>query len=168
MGVVELAIDTEVTTGTSATLAVTPDALAGSSIFGVKIVEVEVFAAGTAATTGDGKAYFYVPAALNGMNLIGVNAQVYTAGTTNTLNVDIARCAAAATGNVCSGTVADMLTTNITVDSGENSSNNAAAAPVIDTANDDVATGQVIRFDIDAIQTTPSQGLVVSLWFQLP
>lgn len=167
-GIVELATISETTAGSDAARAVTPDGLAGSTIFGTKVVEIEVFPAGTNAATGDGKAYFRIPAALNGMNLISVKANVYTAGTTGTINIDIARCAAAATGNVCSGTVADVLSTNITIDSGENSTSTAATAAVIDTANDDVATDQVYRIDIDAVHTTPSQGLIVELTFQLP
>jgi hypothetical protein len=167
-GIVELAIASEVTTGTDTARAITPNALADSTIFGVKTVEIEVFAPGTAATTGDGKAYFRIPASLNGMNLVSIKANVYTAGTTGTINVDIARCVAATTGNVCSSTVADVLSTNLTIDSGENSSDDAAAAAVINTSNDDVATGQLYRVDIDAIHTTPSQGLILELSFQLP
>lgn len=167
-GIAELAIASEVTTGTDTARAITPNALADSTIFGVKTVEVEIFPAGTAATTGDGKAYFRIPASMNGMNLISVKANVYTAGTTNTINLDIARCAAAATGNVCSGTVSDVLSTNLTIDSAENSSSTAATAAVIDTGQDDVATDQLYRFDIDAIHTTPSQGMIVELTFQLP
>lgn len=167
-GVVELAIASEVTTGTDTARAVTPNALAYSTIFGVKVVEVEIFPAGTAASTGDGKAYFRIPASLNGMNLVSVKANVYTAGTTGTINLDIARCVAATTGNVCSSTVADVLSTNLTIDSGENDSADAAAAAVISGSNDDVATGQIYRFDIDAIHTTPSQGMIVELTFQLP
>jgi len=139
-----------------------------SSIFGTKTVHIEIFGPSVSASTGDGKTYFYIPPSLNGMNLIGVRAQVYTAGTTGTLNIDIARCVAAATGNVCSSTVADVLSTNITIDTGENATDTAAAAAVIDTGNDDVATGQVYRFDIDAVHTTPSQGLLLILTFQLP
>lgn len=167
-GIVEIATAAETTTGTDAARAISPDGLAGSSIFGVKTVEIEVFAPGTAATTGDGKAYFRIPASLNGMNLVSIKANVYTAGTTGTINVDIARCVAATTGNVCSSTVADVLSTNLTIDSGENSSDDAAAAAVINTSNDDVATGQLYRVDIDAIHTTPSQGLILELSFQLP
>lgn len=121
-----------------------------------------------ATTTGDGKFYFQVPQSLNGMNLIAVHAQVVTAGTTGLTNVDVARCVAVVTGNACSGTVADMLSTNLTVDSGEDSSDTAATPAVIDTSNDDVTTNQVIRIDVDAVHTTPSQGLIVSLDFQLP
>ena len=102
------------------------------------------------------------------MNLVSVKANVYTAGTTGTINLDIARCVAATTGNVCSSTVADVLTTNLTIDSGENDSADAAAAVAINTSNDDVATGQIYRFDIDAIHTTPSQGMILELTFQLP
>jgi hypothetical protein len=167
-GVAEAAIDTEVTTGTDAARYVTPDALAGSTIFGTKVVEIEVYGPGVSASTGDGKTYFYIPPALNGMNLVGIRGQVYTAGTTNTINVDIARCVAAASGNICSSTVADVLSTNLTIDSAENASDTAATAAVIDTANDDVATGQVYRIDIDAVHTTPSQGLLLILTFQLP
>lgn len=165
---VAAASHSEVTTGTDASKPITPDALAGSLTFGVKVVQVEVFSAGTAASTGDGKAYFYIPASLNGMNLISITGQVYTVGTTNLLNVDIARCATVATGNVCSGTVSDVLSTNLTIDSNEDDSGTAAAAAVIDAANDDVATGQVYRIDVDAVHDTPSQGLLVILTFQLP
>ncbi|HEY6021972.1 MAG TPA: hypothetical protein VIY48_19545, partial [Candidatus Paceibacterota bacterium] len=134
----------------------------------IRYVEVELFPPGTATATGDGKAYFRIPAGLNGMNLVSVKATVYTAGTTNVTNIDIDRCAAAATGNVCSGTVSDMLSTNMTIDSGENDTATAATAAVIDTANDDVSTGQILRFNVDAISTTPAQGLLVECGFQLP
>lgn len=167
-GITEAAIASEVTTGTDAARAVTPDALAGSTIFGVKVVEVTAFDWTTDTATGDGKFYFYVPAALNGMNLISVHAQVITAGTTGTTNVDLARCATVATGNVCSGTVADMLSTNLTIDTGEDDSGTAAAAAAIDATNDDVATGQVIRVDVDAVHTTAAKGLIVTMEFKLP
>lgn len=142
-------------------------ALGGKTVTGLRsTVEVEIFSPGTAATTGDGKAYFRIPASLNGMNLTAVNANVYTAGTTGTISLGLDRCVAAATGNVCSSTVANVFTTNFTIDSGENSTSTAAAAGVIDTANDDVATGQLYRFNIDTIHTTPSQGMIVELTFQ--
>jgi hypothetical protein len=59
--------------------------------------------------------------------------------------------------------VVDVLSTNITVDSGENSTDTAAAAAVIDTANDDLATGQILRFDVDAVSTTAAKGLIVTV-----
>lgn len=131
-------------------------------------VELPVVPFATDTTTGDGKYYWQVPSNLNGANLVGVGAQVITAGTTGTTDIQIARCAVAATGDVCSGTVADMLSTKITIDSGENSTNSAAAAAVINTSNDDVATNQVIRIDVDTVSTTAAKGLLVRLDFQLP
>lgn len=160
-GVVELAIASEVNTGTDATRAVTPDALAGSNL-GTAIVEIEAFSNSTATAVGDDAAdgYFRIPSQLNGMNLVSVAAHVGTAGTTGTTDVQIAR--------IRSGTPADMLTTKITIDSTETDTSTAATSAVINTANDDVATGDKIRIDVDAISTTPASGLVVTLVFQLP
>lgn len=166
-GVLEISTAAEINTGTDDSRVISPKGLSGS-IFGQRVVEIEAVPVASATWVGDGKAYFRIPPALNGMNLVGVAANVYTAGTTNTTDVQIARCAAAASGNICSGTVADMLSTKITIDSGENDTTTAATTAVINTSNDDVVTGQVIRIDLDAISTTPAQGLLVTLTFQLP
>jgi hypothetical protein len=61
-----------------------------------------------------------------------------------------------------------MLTTKLTIDSTETDTSTAAAAAVIDTANDDVATGDRIAIDIDAISTTAAKGLLVEMKFELP
>jgi hypothetical protein len=50
----------------------------------------------------------------------------------------------------------------------ETDSKDAATAPVIDTANDDVATGDKIVIDVDAVSTTAPQGLVAELTFEKP
>lgn len=156
-GTAEAAIASEVNTGTDAARYVTPDSLAGSN-FGVKTVSIQVFPYNAIAVTGDSAACFRIPVELNGMNLVSVGAAVYTAGTTNTLDIQIRN----------KTQTADMLTTKLTIDSTEVDSSSAATAAVIDTANDDVATGDVICIDIDAVQTTPSQGLFINLGFQLP
>lgn len=166
-GIIEIATTAEINTGTDATRAVAPDQFAASN-FGTRVAQMVPFDFTVDTATGDGKFYFVVPEELNGMVLVGVRAQVVTAGTTNATNVDLARCATAATGNACSGTVVDMLSTNITIDSGENSTDTAATPAVIDTANDDVATGQIIRVDVDAVSTTPAKGLLVTMKFRLP
>jgi len=70
----------------------------------------------TDATTGDGKAYFTVPASMDGMNLVSVQYDFVTAGTTGTHDVQI--------HNVTQAV--DMLSTKMTVDSTENSSSTAA------------------------------------------
>ena len=61
-----------------------------------------------------------------------------------------------------------MLSTKITIDSGETGSDTATAAAVIDASEDDIATNDLIRVDVDAISTTAAKGLVVTLEFRLP
>jgi len=156
-GTVELAVASEVNTGTSNSLAVTPDALAGSNM-SVRYYQMIPFDFGTDIATGDGKYYFHVPPALNGMNLVYVHARVITAGTTNTSDIQIA--------NVTDSV--DMLSTKLTIDSGETGSDTAAAAAVIDTDKDDVATNDLIRIDVDAASTTKPKGLIITMGFQLP
>jgi hypothetical protein len=135
---------------------------------GRKFVQLVVFGFATTTATGDGKYYFDVPSELNGMNLVAVSGKVIAVGTTGTINIDLARCAVVATGAPCSGTVSDMLSTNLTIDSNEEKSSTAASAAVIDTANDDVSTLQTVRVDVDAVHTTPATGLILTLEFQLP
>jgi len=58
-GTSELAIASEVNTGTDATRAITPDALAGS-VLGQKAVQIVVVDYTTDTAVGDGKAYYYI------------------------------------------------------------------------------------------------------------
>jgi hypothetical protein len=158
-GKVELTIASEVTTGTSTSLAVTPDALAGSD-YGIRMVQIQVVdgAINTAVADGVGNYRFFVPAQLNGYNLVVAHAAVVTAGTTNTTDIQLY--------NVTDSV--DMLSTKITIDSTEKTSYTAATAPVIDATHDDVATGDEIRIDVDAVSSTPAKGLCIILGFQLP
>jgi Protein of unknown function (DUF2793) len=121
------------------------------------VIQQMVFAPTTDVTTGDGAGYCVVPAALNGLNLTRVHARVITAGTTGTTDIQIANVTQAA----------DMLSTKITIDSGETGSDTAATAPVIDTGNDDVATNDLLRIDCDAVSTTKPKGLIITLEFSL-
>jgi hypothetical protein len=82
-GSVTFASSAEVNTGTESAKAVNPDALAGANL-GIRICEIHVFDFATDWATGDGKSYFVVPSALNGMNLVYCHARAITAGTTNT------------------------------------------------------------------------------------
>jgi len=156
-GKVELATTSETSTGTDTGRAVTPDGLAGSN-FGIRYVQITCFDYATDIAIGDGKGYFVVPAALNGMNLVSVHAKVITAGTTGTSDIQIA--------NVTD--TQDMLSTKCTIDSGETGSDTAATAAVINTSYDDVATNDLLRIDVDAASTTKPKGLIVTLGFQLP
>jgi hypothetical protein len=121
-----------------------------------RCVSIQIYAGTTSCATGNGQAYFRVPSALNGMNLVAVAAAVVTAGTTGTMDIQIA--------NVTDSV--DMLTTKLTIDTGETDSSTAATAAVIDTTNDDVVTGDMLRIDIDAVHSgTAAKGLVVELQF---
>lgn len=150
----EIAIDTEVTTGTDATRAVSPDSLAGSTIFGRKAISIQVTDGTADVATGDGKAYFTIPESLNGMNLVRAQATVVTAGTTGASTIMIHN----------KTNTQDMLSGAISIAS-------AGTVGTVGTVNgsfDDVATNDVIRIDVDSVSTTAPKGLVVVLEFQLP
>jgi len=156
-GHAELATTAETNTGTDTGRVITPDGLAGS-VHGEKVVQMVVFDFATDVATGDGKFYFHVPSSLNGMNLVAVHAEVITAGTTGTTDIQIANATQAT----------DILSTKLTIDSGETGSDTAAAAAVIDAAQDDMQTNDVLRVDVDAVSTTAPKGLIVTLTFRLP
>jgi hypothetical protein len=156
-GKVELAIASEVNTGTDAQRAITPDALAGSNL-GTRVLEVVAVDYETAVEIGDGAGYVTVPSSYAGMNLVAVHARVITAGTTGTTDVQI--------HNLTQ--TADMLSTKLTIDSTETGSDTAATAAVIDTDNDDVAAYDLLRVDVDAVSTTAPEGLIVVMEFRLP
>lgn len=159
-GISELAIASEVNTGTDTERAITPDALAGSN-YGIRCVQIPIYVDATvdmAIGDGAGSVRFFIPSELNGFNLVSAHATVITAGTTGTCSIQI--------HNVTDSQ--DMLSTAITIDSGEKTSYTAATAPVINTSYDDVATGDELRFDIDGVHTTPAKGASVLLSFQLP
>lgn len=128
-------------------------------------VQLVVFDFTTAVATGDGKFYFLIPAVLDGKVLVGVTGQVITASSSGTPTVQLARCAATATGNACSGTVVDMLSTLSTIDANENSTDTAATPAVINAANATVTKGQLIRVDVD-VAGTGTQGMIYTLRFR--
>ena len=112
---------------------------------------------GDALATGDGKAYFRVPSTINGCNLVGVAAHVTTVSSSGTPTIQVHNVTQAA----------DMLSTRVTIDANEKDSKDATAAAVIDTGNDDVATGDELRVDVD-VAGTGTKGLIVELQFRLP
>lgn len=145
-------------TGTSTTAFVTPDGLAGSN-YGIRYVSAVLN--GTTALTTDDKAYLRIPSAYNGWNLVSVAASVGTG----------------AAGSSSSGTptftvrnvtdAAQMLSTSLTVDANEYTSATAAAAAVIDTGADDLATDDLIEIAC----TTAGTGVTyatITLGLRLP
>jgi len=129
-----------------------------------KVVSLKVTADADSLAVGDGAMYFTCPAELNGMNLVAAAASTITAGTGVT--IQIARGRRSAANGAC--TYADMLSTAITIDTGEYDSANAATPAVIDAANDDIVVStyvDILRVDVDA---ATGAGLEVRLAFQTP
>lgn len=118
-----------------------------------------LFAASDNIQTGDGKAYMPIPPELNGWNMIVPQADVATAPTSSNIQIQI--------HNVTDGV--DMLTTKLSIDDGEKSSKDAATPAVVNGAADDLATGDLLRVDVDQIgSNNPGQGLWVTLRFEKP
>jgi hypothetical protein len=159
-GVVELAVASEVTTGTSTSLAVSPDGLAGSVVFGTRYVQMVVADFTADIAEGNGKFYLHIPAGLNGMDLVEVHAKVITVGNGSTVDVQV--------HNLTDGS--DMLSTSLTIDNGELDSKDAGTAAVINGSEDDVVTNDVLRIDVDGNggDTTVAKGLIVTLGFRIP
>lgn len=146
-GKVELATTAEIDTGTDTTRAIPVDQFVASAR-NVRYILIRILAAATATTVstsvgGD----FEVP--FTG-TITEVGAYVDTAGTTNLTTIDI---------NKAGTTI--MTTNKITIDSTEKSSRTAATAPGITTSA--VAVGDILTFDIDAIQTTAALGLTIRI-----
>lgn len=122
-----------------------------------QVVSILVFddSEDTAVADGAGDIFWRVPSKIDGWNLTAVAAQVQTAGTTGTTDIQI--------HNVTD--TADMLSTKITIDTTETDSSTAATPAVINTATDDVSTGDSLRIDVDAVSTTAAKGLLVELTF---
>lgn len=111
------------------------------------------FGSTTSVTTGDGVVAVTIPATYNGLNLTAAIASVHTKGITNTTDIQLRRRRA--------GVNADMLSTKITI-----GDEFFAADGVIDAANDDLATGDQIYCDVDAVHSgTAPLGLSITLTF---
>ena len=123
----------------------------------VRYVQMVVTEFTTTNAVGNGQFYLHIPPELNGLNLTYVHGENITAGTTGVETVQI--------HNLTQ--TADMLSTELTIDSGETGSDTAAAPAVIDEAEDDVATNDVLRIDRDTVHTTPAEGLILTLGFSL-
>lgn len=154
-----------VNTGTSTTGVVTPDALAGSNFGKVPFgAQVNGSVAGsTALVTGDNQAVIMIDDKLNGMNAIAVKASCTTVSSSGDVTINIRR---SRRSSATARTIVDILSTPITINASEFESSDATA-PVIDIANDDLATGDMLLIDIDAAGTGVL-GLTVLITAQLP
>jgi hypothetical protein len=154
VGEMETATAAEVNTGTDAGRAVSPDSLAGSNL-GTKVVTVMLNGADLLTTSH--KAKFIVPASMNLMNLISCTFQLGIDGSSG----------ASSSGSVTI-TVQNATTSMLTTSPVATANNyTPTTAAVIDTAHDDVATGNVIYIEVSGAGTGVTYATVV-LEFQLP
>jgi len=115
-------------------------------------VTIPVYDAATAVATGE-KGIIVIPSQYNGMDLTGVICGVWDKGVTETTDVGIYRSRA--------GAEVAMLSTEVTI-----GDEWYAQDGVITTANDDVATGDIINVNISGIHSgTAPNGLTVTLEF---
>ena len=133
------------------------NALSVATIAAKRTVILKLYNEASAIESGDGKMYFTVPALLNGMNLVSAGGHLYTAATSDVVEVQI--------NNVTSGV--DMLTSKLTWDATEKDTATAVSQAVINTAADGVATGEEIRIDIDSA-ASGAKGMELRLTFQTP
>jgi len=142
------AIETELGTNPSSSFSTVNDRL---QVAADKNVSIQLND-GTAMTTGDGKAYFRVPSTLNSFDIIGGSlALLGGASSSGTPTVQIARGRQASPSSAHS--FVDVFSTAITVDVNEYDSKDATTAAEVNTSNDDLATGDLLRIDVDDIGT---------------
>lgn len=154
-GIIELATAAEIDTATDTTRAITPDTL-NDSDFGAKNAGFLMVEYDTAVSTGT-FGMLDVPAELDGWELKNVNCRTFTAGVTGSTDINIWRNR--------SGTNVEMLSTDVTIGSGEYSQSDG----VVNTANDDLATGDAILPEIQGVHSgTAPNGCSCTLTFRRP
>ena len=104
-------------------------------------------------SVGNGITHVTIPSTLDGKNLQSAQAHVYTAGTGSLNTVQL--------HNLTDGV--DILSTPITIDSGEKDSSTAATPSVVG-GSAGVSTADVIRIDVDVVATN-TLGLEVRMVF---
>ena len=95
--------------------------------------------------------FFQIPPKLNGMNLTYLHAYTITAGVTGTQTIQIHNLTDAS----------DMLSALLTIPTGVKDS----TTYTINLAEDDIATDDILRIDVDTVHTTPALGLIITLGF---
>jgi hypothetical protein len=146
-GKVELAITSEIDTGTDSSRAIPVDQFVASTrnvrYIYIRVLDASVSCAIGTTLGGD----FEIP--FTG-TITEIGGFVDTAGTTNTMVVDV---------NKGGSTI--MTTNKLLWDSTEKSTRTASTAPTLTTTA--VTAGDIITIDIDSVHSTPAKGLVVRL-----
>jgi len=119
-----------------------------------RTIIVKCVADGIGPSVGNGITHVTIPSPLNTRKLQNAEAHVYTVGTGGSITT-------VQLHNLTDAV--DMLSTPITIDLNEKDSSTAATPHVIGASNT-VATGDVIRIDVDAVATN-TLGLEVRMVF---
>ena len=112
----------------------------------------------TATAVADGKMGAAIPAGMNGMNLVDFTCSVADLNSADSGETTVVL------RRVREGTVAYMTSTGVTIDYNEHT----ASDEVIDTSNDDLATGDNLYVDISAVTTAAQKGLHCTATFEAP
>ena len=119
-----------------------------------KMLGMNLFDSSESLVVGDGTVALPIPLEFNGLNLTDALCTVNTKGVTGTTDVQVRRRRA--------GAEVDMLSTKVTI-----GDEYFARDGVVNTSNDDIATGDEIYLDVDAIHSgTAAKGLSVILTFE--
>jgi hypothetical protein len=154
-GIQENGTTAEINSGT-ANRTMTPDQVKSSNLATVPLT-FPLTTATIEMVVGDGAWGITIPASLNGYNVTSAMLSVHTKGTgTGTTDIQFRRRRA--------GVEVDILSTKITM-----GDEYTAADGVINTSNDDLATGDLLYCDIDSVHgTTAPLGGTAVLEAQLP
>jgi hypothetical protein len=144
----------ELNTGTSLIKAATADALAGSNI-GTKVIQMQVVADTTDLST-DTLGYFFIPACMNGWELVRAQAMVATAGTTNATTVQVRNLTKYASNDALSGAISIA------------SAGTIGTAGTVDASYKLVDTNDKMRVKVESVSTTAPKGLYVICEFRQP
>ena len=145
-GKIEIGTTAETNTGT-ASLAMAPDQFKASD-WGFRYLMLKSDSSADDATVADGVFGIPIPEEFDTWDVLDVIGIAHTAGATNTTDIQVRRRR--------SGAEVDVLTTPVTL-AGQTYANDGS----INGANDDLATGDILYGDVDAVETTPPKGLII-------
>lgn len=150
-GTVELATIAETNAGSDTTKVITPDGL-GGSVYGEKNADTILFTGDTAIATGTSTYERIMPATVNGFDVVDALCGTDALATST---VRLVRNRA--------GTEAYVFSTDITI-----TAERYATDEVVDTANDDVATGDVFYWVVRSATDNTASGLSCSMTLRKP
>ncbi len=123
------------------------------TIQAVDSLQVDAFGVATSVATGDGKAWFMIPASYASVTLIEAAATLGSAFSSSGLpTIQL--------NNMSSGN--DILSTPLTIDLNEQTSFTATTPYLINTAEATIAGGNLVRVDVD-VAGTGTKGLSVAI-----